>query len=366
LLLTGVILASLAVAGPAPPREPAPCFEAAAWPEADRLFRRDPHWVGADAAGSIPLGDGRTCWLFGDSWIDPSGRHDRRSGRMVRNTVAVQHGADPSQARIVFAWRSGARGTPASFFPEEKDAWYWPGHGIRLGDRVVVFLMRVTASRTGLGFLHAGWGAFEITRPDDEPSRWRVRRLRTPRNTLGVAVGSAAVLLHGGHVYAFSSREPVTPHPMHLVRWRAEDVARGELTRLEWWGGAQHGWLPDGSPLPPEPVFTDGQSELSVHLDETRSRFVSFQTIGFGAADIAVRDAAELTGPWSDPHVFHRPAEHARANIMLYAARAHPELRGADLVLTYATNSFRFEDQLADSLLYYPRFLRLRRCRDRG
>ena len=43
--------------------------------------------------------------------------------------------------------------------------------------------------------------------------------------------------------------------------------------------------------------------------------------------------------------------------------KAHPELTGADLILTYATNTFEFAEHLSDSLIYYPRFVRLNRCR---
>lgn len=41
-------------------------------------------------------------------------------------------------------------------------------------------------------------------------------------------------------------------------------------------------------------------------------------------------------------------------------------LSGGDLVVTYATNSFRFEEQVGDGGLYYPRFVRLTRCRSRS
>jgi hypothetical protein len=47
---------------------------------------------------------------------------------------------------------------------------------------------------------------------------------------------------------------------------------------------------------------------------------------------------------------------------MIYAGKAHPELTGADLILTYATNTFKFEEYFTDSLIYYPRFVRLTRC----
>jgi hypothetical protein len=59
----------------------------------------------------------------------------------------------------------------------------------------------------------------------------------------------------------------------------------------------------------------------------------------------------------------YRPPEYYRPKVMIYAAKAHPELTGADLVLTYATNTFEFAEQLTDTLIYYPRFLRFARCR---
>jgi hypothetical protein len=59
----------------------------------------------------------------------------------------------------------------------------------------------------------------------------------------------------------------------------------------------------------------------------------------------------------------YRPPEYYRPNVMIYAAKAHPELTGGDLNLTYATNTFDLAEQLTDSLIYYPRFVRLTRCR---
>ncbi len=57
-----------------------------AFTEAEELFRRDPRWLGADAALSIPLADGRTVWLFGDTFIAKSSAHVRSESEMVRNT----------------------------------------------------------------------------------------------------------------------------------------------------------------------------------------------------------------------------------------------------------------------------------------
>ena len=62
------------------------------WPEADTLFRSNPRWMGSDDAYSIDLGDGRTLWLFGDTFISRTFLNTRRLSTMIRNSVAIQSG----------------------------------------------------------------------------------------------------------------------------------------------------------------------------------------------------------------------------------------------------------------------------------
>jgi hypothetical protein len=122
---------------------PVPSLSAsgAAWPEADPLFHQDPRWLGADGASSVDLGGGRVAWLFGDTFIATTTAYLRTESKMVRNTVAVQTGLDPTSARMEFAWADAA-GTPASFFAERSDRWHWPGGGVRIpGGPLIVFLM---------------------------------------------------------------------------------------------------------------------------------------------------------------------------------------------------------------------------------
>ena len=349
-----------AVEPPAPVE--VPCFEASAWREADQLFHRDPHWVGGDGASSVDLGDGRILWLFGDSWIDSTGQRTRQGARMVSNSVAVQVGADPATALIGFYWGRAGDGSPAAFIPDEGDERHWFGNGVRVGDRLLLFLNRVRSADTGLGFESAGWTAWMVDNPDAEPSTWRMARLATPPNPLGALVGFSAVLRLGGHVYAFGSQDPVKSHPIFVVRWPVQQARQGALSNPEWWAGERLGWVPDSSAAPRQPIFENGQSELTVHADEATERFLAVQTQGFGPAYVMMRAALALTGPWSEPKMMYRPSEYHRPNVMIYAAKAHPELTGADLVLTYATNTFQFAEQLTDPLIYYPRFVRLARC----
>ncbi|MEJ2185489.1 MAG: DUF4185 domain-containing protein [Gemmatimonadota bacterium] len=346
----------------AAPVEP-PCFEASPWAAADSLFHRDPHWVGADDAYSVALGGDRTLWLFADTWIDPGGRRQRRGGRMIRNSLAIQTGLDPSTAAITFHWRRNDDGEPASFFAEDGADWFWPGDGVRLGGRLILFLMRVRHQAGGLGFQVHGWDVVLVENPDAEPSRWRMRWLDAPANDLGVIVGSAGVLIHGDSLYAFGGQETNTTHPMYLTRWPVASVRRGDLSSMEWWGGREAGWVSDASTATRWPAFLNGGTELTVHHDDVSGRFLVVQTLGFGAADIALRAAPAIEGPWSPRRAIYRPPEYHRPGIMIYAAKAHPELTGADLVLTYATNLFDFAAQVGDPHVYFPRFVRLTRCR---
>ncbi|MBE3143351.1 MAG: DUF4185 domain-containing protein [Planctomycetes bacterium] len=341
-----------------------PCFEASAWREADQIFRRDPHWVGADVASSVDLGGHRTLWLFGDTWIDASGKGTRKGARMVSNSVAIQVGPDPTTAAISFYWGRDANGKPDAMFPDRNGESLWFGNGVRVGDRLILFFARtIRNTGVGIGFEHVGWTAIMVTNPDSEPSSWQMHELETPINPLGILVGFAAVQKLDGYIVALGSQNPVKSHPIFAARWPIDEVRRGNLLHPEWWAGDRLGWIPDSSDAQRYPLFNDGQSELTIHFDDLSQRFISVQTAGFGAADILMRAAPSFTGPWSDLRMVYRPPEYYIPNIMIYAGKAHPELTGADLILTYATNTFKFEEQLTDSLIYYPRFVRLTRCR---
>lgn len=327
---------------------------ARAWPEADLLFRRDPGWLGGDAAVTIPLDNERVLWLFGDSFIPRPEATTRGSAVLVRNSIAVQCGADPSRAELRFYTGQTPDATPASFFPEEQASWFWPGHGLYLERTLTVFLerMRPDPESGGLGFGVSGWTAVRVRNAEAEPDAWQVERLATPQTGQLKLVG-AAVVLEGSHVYAYAVREP-GDHAVMLMRWGRDAFVRGELLSPEYWSGEPRGWT-GGSPAV---VIEHGATELSVSR-VGRAGYVEVQSRGFGAAPIALRLAPALIGPWSAPLDVYRPPEGKQRGVLLYAARAHPELVGAGLVVTYASNSLEPKRLLEDLSLYFPRFVRV-------
>jgi hypothetical protein len=104
-----VVLSGLLLALGFAPLAAAPPLPGRPEPQWDDLFRRQEGWTGGDATYSLSLGDGRTMWLFADSWIGPikDGGHGPGS-RLVNNTIAIHKtpraGAVPDAETLQFYW----------------------------------------------------------------------------------------------------------------------------------------------------------------------------------------------------------------------------------------------------------------------
>jgi hypothetical protein len=204
---------------------------------------------------------------------------------MVRNSIAVQTGRDPSSAAIVFHWRQ-AGGAPASFFVEDGDAWFWPLHGLRLETGLLLILSRWVRDDgpASLGFRTAGWEARWVKDPDEPPPRWTLGKVAVPQVAFAL-VGGASLLAEGEHVYAYCVREPDS-HDVVLLRWSRAKVERADLLEPEWWMGNPRGWVPHAALGDQRPaVLLHGATEFSVSRPKALGGAYAYvQTEGFGAA----------------------------------------------------------------------------------
>jgi len=331
------------------------------WPEADELFRRDDAWLGTDDAYSVPLGGDRTLWLFGDTFLGARSA-GRRAAGFVANTVGVQTGLDPSSATVE---RWPIEPSMGPMFPTDEPAeWLWPLDGVRVGDSLLVFLMRVRSSRPdlpsgaeawaaegSLGFFDVvGTAARLVSNPDSSPAQWRPVTLGMPE-TAGAALGTA-LLVDGDHLLAWAER---SGHAL-LARWPVREVAAGEIGRPDWWCGDQ-GWQPD--PTRAVAVIDEVPTEFTVHRHDAATLVLTQVGDPVGRGVVELRAAPRPEGPWSDPVRAYRPPETGRADTIAYAGKAHPELTGGGLVVTYASIRLTREATLADESVYFPRFARV-------
>ena len=329
--------------------------------QAELLFRQEPRWLGADGAHSTSLGENRIFWTFADTFVATSEALVRGESEMVRNTVAIQLGNDPLTATMDFHWQQDPNGLPASFYPESGDSWFWPGTSIRLDEGpLITFLSEiVNTPGEGLGFKHTGYAMALVVNPDEPVTDWKPRIVTPNDGRLGFLPGSALVR-DGAYVVALALKG--NEHAGALVRYRADDLARGSLEKPQWWAGDETGWIPaeELGPAGPEVIIRNAGSESSIHRDVRIETFIHVTTYGFGAASIGIRTAPELTGPWSEPLMIYRPPESNSPRPFVYGAVAHPSLTGSDeneLIITYSTNSFEFTDLLTRNELYWPRVI---------
>lgn len=117
-------------------------------------FRRTSGWVAGDGAFSIPLSDGSTLWVMGDSHIND---FDPKTGKIpclfnVHNAGLLQPEGDWSHAgtKTLVSTEKGRE----SLFTDTAGhvRWYWPVSGIQLKDTVYIYFTGVERASGGLGF----------------------------------------------------------------------------------------------------------------------------------------------------------------------------------------------------------------------
>ncbi|MDQ1689862.1 MAG: hypothetical protein QOK42_2837 [Frankiaceae bacterium] len=332
---------------------------AAPYEAGNRLFRGT-RWRGSDDSYTVDLGDGRTLWLFGDTFVADEGKDTRVGSHFVNNTIGLQTGLDPATATMEFRWEDTADG-PKAFFPGEGEHHYfWPYHGVRLGDRVLVFAMLVgppSGQRHDSGvwdvvpFTVESWRAFWLDGIDGPLVEWTVSRAdRVPSDAPGIL--GASVLLDGDTLYVWSYRDGSS----YLARFDAAAATVGDLSQAEWWEGS--GWTAD--PQRAVPALTPSTTEFTVHRRDGRYLLVDVHSFGVPETGVQIRWADRPEGPWSQRTEVYRIPEASREGVICYAGKGHPELAGPGLLVTYASNTGGLDDVIwTDESLYYPRFVRV-------
>jgi hypothetical protein len=403
--VVGLAVLALTVASTGPARcsahDSRPVTQVTPDTEWNAIFDRTDGWTGADAAGSVELGDGRTVWLFGDTWIGKIRDGKRLPGaRMVNNSIAV-HPTDraepwrpPDPRTVQFLWgppdkegRTTAWLVPPNGpgQPENADNrdWFWAtGGGVvtsretRAGRRLIVFLFRTRRDPHGKGvwnFATVGTSLAVIDNLSDPPERWRPRifdipgtgRFKDPSNgqsSLEILWGMSATgqqhAAEAGRVLVFGTRKS-GPFDMGLVMARAPSA----IERFNDWRFAGESGASQSVSTGARPIAQGLVSEFTIEKMDDRGRpiWVLVQSEPLLGKRIFVRTAAQPEGPWSPRRPIYSVREVvANRNYFTYAAKGHAALsRPGELLVTYLVNSQNFGDLVTDTTIYHPKFLRI-------
>ncbi len=382
-----------------------PAVEERDW---DAVFTRDEGWTGADVANSINLGDGRTLWLFGDTWVGTvsGGKHGPGSS-MVNNSIAIHRQRasaawqPPSPDSIKFLWgpRNDEDKPTAWIHPdprrvkahgdesegENPNGWFWlTRDGIVAPDATggprLVLLIAHVGKRAGdlgaWGFKGVGGALAIISNPHDPVRRWRVEQFDNPHD---IDVDTAAadpglreiqwgVAIHfepakecpgGGYLYIYGVKE--------TNRWNKQLVlARapcGFVERFDTWQffTGDNNWSP--SLREARPIADHVVNEFSVDRVTLggRTKLVMVHSEEVFGSRIMLRTADRAEGPWSNPvPVYRVQGVSKNKKYFTYGAKAHAHLsRESELLISYLINANDLWTMAADADIYRPRFIRL-------
>jgi hypothetical protein len=332
---------------------PADAADAAQFDRLWHLERNGPGWTGGDGAFSVRLDDGRTAWIFGDSFIGgvlPDGSRSP-DWHMVRNTVVVQDGACLSTAI------GGTAQAPTALLrPSDPAVWYWPQTAVADGDLLHLLMQRVV--RTGPSMWDFAILGIDVVDLDLRSFTMTAARA-LPVD--GSVLWGSSVLDAGDATYVYGVEN--TPTDARLYLARADDPAL-DGPWLFYRGGATP-WSTearDAAPLlaapaeraaPPAPL-TGMAATITAFADPEGVVLVT-QAPVFGTA-VTVRRAPAPEGPFGPPQVVATAAPPPESpEAFTYGARVHPQLAaGGRQLLSWNVSSFG--DLLADASLYRPRF----------
>ena len=298
-------------------------------------------WTGGDASWSVRLPDGRTAWLFGDTFlggVDRAGRRDPASS-MVRNSMVVDERG--TMRTLVGAGAS----TAESLVPGDGGGdWYWPGPPV--AGRGMLQVPMAHMARTGPGawdFTVTGTSLAVFALPGLE-----LRAVRTIATPPHVNMASAAAT-SGRFTYVYGTRDAwPAGKDAFVARTRAGDL------RAPWtyWTGRSWSRRPDDA----VPVAHGVSDQFSVLRVGRCWRLVTQVPL---SNDIVALRAGAPQGPWKPIGRVASIPDIAQG--FTYNATVHTEYsRGRTLVLGYNVNGDTMSAVFEDAALYRPRFMTVR------
>lgn len=302
-------------------------------------------WTGADSAYSVPLPDGRTAWLYSDTFmgtVNPD--HSRPLDSVfVHNSIIV----DAAGTKTTVT--GGTEALPESLVKVEGGAedadWYWFGDGTVEGNSLRVMLLR---------FIKTGTGVFDFEFAGSAIASFDLPNLTLQSITAGPSSPihwGSAILEESDYTYVYGVEDRQAQKWAHLAR-----VPAGQLTQTatwQYWDGT--GW--DATPTTSARVLEGVSNEFSVTPFLGGYALVTGDAREPLSASIVAYQSTSPTGPFTVPTELYRTPQ-TSGNVFTYNAKAHPNL-GDDrtLLITYNVNSFDTQDVYTNVDNYRPQYV---------
>lgn len=314
-------------------------------------------WAAGDGTYSAELPDGRTAWLFNDTFTGPV-RPDGgiESKEMIHNTIVT---TEPGSRTPAHSFLRGEPDAPEPVVgPNGTDEpWYWNTDGIVDDGKLYVFEARQQKSDggDGFGFEWVGTDLARLSLPDFD-----LEELTPTYDAAGITWG-VQLLPVDDYIYIYGQGRPE-----ESGAGKQAFVARAHKGELDGsWefydGAAWSGDEQDAAPIASDVGASFGVAEVQGH-------YVMVTTDSSLGSQIHLLDAPT---PWDfaaaeREEVYDTPEgqpdydEDMAGNVYTYNVAVHPSLTGPDsLEISYNVNDTDFDELTGDISLNRARFVRI-------
>jgi hypothetical protein len=322
-----------------------------------RLISRDSGGTtGADGTISVPLPDGGSVFMMGDSFLGKVRNNQRDSKTKMINNTFILVNPELTKTHTLF---QGNYDDPDSFIIPDNDPgkFYWPGHGFVHDGVFHFFMSRFWTPGKGM------WG-FEFLNTDYFRYSWPAFKkisVEPFEYTLQNNVHwGHAVLDEGKYIYIYGSRaEDDTVYRAHVCRTTLNEKNILDLKNVEFYDGAA--WTNDAMTTKPMAGTSSNISEQFSVFKYKNIYILLSQQRGIGTGEIYTYTSEKPFGPWENMQMIHRTIlQDENKDIFTYNANAHPQyLKNDELLISYNVNSLKVSRVYENVNNYRPIFLRV-------
>jgi len=298
-------------------------------------------WTGGDGVYSIPLSDGRSVFIFGDTYLGEVKEDNTRANTVpvIKNSLVIY---DNGNIETLYD-QTGKKPKPYFKTAKPDSTWFWPGHGFELNGVIYFFLSKFKSSGTGMfGF---EWVGTSIAHIDTGNLKNSLPSITKWEHKTDIHFGNA-ILIKEDYLYVFG------------VRAFQVYVARTKLGEFDWEYFSNGSWITDAiKSTSLEGIYCSEQFSVFMSQD----KFVILTQGAMLGEEIYTYTSLELTKGWSKPREIYKTQEPAKdSTIITYNALAHPQFIANDkLLVSYCVNSTDFPSIYHDVDRYRPRFIRI-------
>ncbi len=307
-------------------------------------------FTGGDGTYSVLLPDGRTVWIFGDTFlgtVHPDKTRERETPIFIRNSFVIQDGDSLTTLHQVRNNRDASMIIPPAVMENEAMnegmVWFWPGDGLIEEGKLKVFISLFAQPDTGMwGFRWESTWLATFTLPGIK----EVELVEIPYSQAMQVHYGHAVLEEQDYTYVYGAHDG---RP-HAARYPAGNVSGP----WEFFNGSS--WLSD--PARSRPMGDFHASEQFTVL-KIKDKYVYITQMDSFSTEICSFVSETPYGPWTGQSLLYTtPIPGDDKNLITYNAIAHPQFMDRERILvSYNMNSFQLEDHFTNADIYRPRFI---------